>query len=68
MIIEENIFLKDYTSYKTGGSAKYFAMCCNNDDIMQALDFANSNKLDYEVIVTVTFFPFIIFYILLYYL
>ncbi|MDE7034036.1 MAG: UDP-N-acetylmuramate dehydrogenase [Mucispirillum sp.] len=50
MIIEENIFLKDYTSYKTGGSAKYFAMCCNNDDIMQALDFANSNKLDYEVI------------------
>lgn len=50
MIIEENIFLKDYTSYKTGGPAKYFAMCYNNDDVRQALDFAASNKLDYEVI------------------
>lgn len=50
MIIKENVFLKEYTSYKTGGRAKYFAMCYNNDDIRQALDFANSNKLDYEVI------------------
>ena len=50
MIIEENVLLKKYTSYKTGGRAKYFAMCYNNDDIRQALDFANSNKLDYEVI------------------
>lgn len=50
MIIEENVLLKEYTSYKTGGRAKYFAMCYNNDDIRQALDFANSNKLDYEVI------------------
>lgn len=50
MIIKENVFLKDYTSYKTGGLAKYFAECYNNDDVRQALDFANSNKLDYEVI------------------
>ena len=50
MILEENIYLKDYTSYKTGGMAKYFAMCYNNDDVRQALEFANSNKLDYEVI------------------
>lgn len=50
MIIKENVFLKDYTSYKTGGPAKYFAECYNNDDVRQALDFACSNKLDYEVI------------------
>ena len=48
MIIKENVFLKDYTSYKTGGPAKYFAECYNNDDVRQALDFACSNKLDYE--------------------
>lgn len=50
MIIEENVLLKEYTSYKTGGRAKYFAMCYNNDDVRQSLDFANNNKLDYEVI------------------
>ncbi len=50
MIIEKNVFLKEYTSYKTGGMAKYFAVCYNNDDVRQALDFAHSNNLDYEVI------------------
>ena len=50
MIIEKNVLLKNYTSYKTGGMAEYFVMCYNNDDVRQALDFAYSNKLDYEVI------------------
>lgn len=50
MQIEKKVLLKEYTSYKTGGRAEYFAMCYNNDDVRQALDFANSNKLDYEVI------------------
>lgn len=50
MKIEKNVSLKEYTSYKTGGSAKYFAMCYNNDDLKQALDFAHSSDLDYEII------------------
>ncbi|MDT3693537.1 MAG: UDP-N-acetylmuramate dehydrogenase [Mucispirillum sp.] len=50
MMIEENVLLKEYTSYKTGGRAKYFAMCYNNDDIRHALKYAYDNNLDYEVI------------------
>lgn len=50
MQIEENILLKDYTSYKTGGPAKYFAACYSTDDVRQALQYAYDNKLDYEVI------------------
>ncbi|MDY5051795.1 MAG: UDP-N-acetylmuramate dehydrogenase [Candidatus Mucispirillum faecigallinarum] len=50
MKIEENVLLKDYTSYKTGGPAKYFAMCYSTDDVRQALKYAYDNNLDYEVI------------------
>lgn len=50
MKIEENIKLSDYTSYKTGGPARYFAMCYNNDDIIQALEYAKDNRLDYEIV------------------
>lgn len=50
MKIEENILLNNYTSYKTGGAARYFAMCHNSEDITEALRYANGNNLEYEVI------------------
>lgn len=50
MVIENNIYLKDYTSYKTGGKALYFADCKSSQDVACALKFASDNKLKYEVI------------------
>ncbi len=50
MEIETNILLKDYTSYKTGGKAKYFAICYTDNDVKKALTFANTNNLNYEII------------------
>lgn len=50
MVIENNIYLKDYTSYKTGGKALYFADCKSSQDVASALKFACDNKLKYEVI------------------
>ncbi len=50
MVINKNVSLKDYTSYKTGGSALYFADCISSDDVYYALKFARDNNLSYEVI------------------
>lgn len=50
MKIEENVLLNKYSSYKTGGAARYFAMCYNNNDVMKSLKYANDNNIDYEVI------------------
>ena len=50
MVINKNVSLKDYTSYKTGGNALYFADCISSDDVYYALKFARDNNLSYEVI------------------
>ena len=50
MVISKNVSLKDYTSYKTGGNALYFADCISSDDVYYALKFARDNNLSYEVI------------------
>ncbi len=50
MEIKNNIYLKEYTSYKTGGKALYFADCKSSKDVASALNFASDNKLNYEVI------------------
>ena len=50
MVIKENILLKDYTSYKTGGNALFFADCISDGDVYNALKFACDNNLKYEVI------------------
>lgn len=50
MVINKNVSLKDYTSYKTGGNALYFADCISSDDAYYALKFARDNNLSYEVI------------------
>lgn len=50
MVINKNVSLKDYTSYKTGGNALYFADCISSDDVYYALKFACDNSLSYEVI------------------
>ncbi len=50
MIIERNVTLSSYTSYKTGGKALYFAKCYNSQDTAAALKFAVDNNMPYEII------------------
>jgi len=45
MKIQENILLKDFTTFKVGGRAKYFAVVKSIDDLKQAVGFAKRNQL-----------------------
>jgi UDP-N-acetylmuramate dehydrogenase len=44
-LFKENILLKDFTTYKIGGPAKYFFIAKIKEDIIKALKFAKQNKL-----------------------
>ena len=44
--IQKNILLSKYTSFKIGGAAKYFCVVENSDEIKEALEFAEKNKLN----------------------
>jgi UDP-N-acetylmuramate dehydrogenase len=43
--IKTGVELKDYTTYKIGGSAKYFFVAKNKEDLASALKIARKNKL-----------------------
>jgi UDP-N-acetylmuramate dehydrogenase len=43
--MEKNILLKDYTTFKIGGPAKYFFIAKNAEDLNESLAFAKKNKL-----------------------
>jgi len=43
--IKRNILLADYTTYKIGGSAKYFFIAKTKEDLMSAMGFAKRLKL-----------------------
>lgn len=49
-IIQENVSLKDYTSYKTGGLAKYFSKPVSTSELIWLIDYAKSNNIPYEII------------------
>ncbi|MCK4525597.1 MAG: UDP-N-acetylmuramate dehydrogenase, partial [Candidatus Andersenbacteria bacterium] len=44
--IQKNISLSKYTSFKIGGSARYFCVAENVDEIKESLEFTNKNKLN----------------------
>lgn len=44
-IFERNILLKDYTTYKIGGPAKYFFNAKNKEDLIRAIKIAKELKL-----------------------
>lgn len=50
MRIRENISLKNYTTFKVGGNAKYFCICKTVNDIKDALDFAKEKKIEYFIL------------------
>lgn len=45
MEIKENVLLRDFTTLKVGGKAKYFVSVRNEEEIKQALDFAQNKNL-----------------------
>ncbi|MBU1557983.1 UDP-N-acetylmuramate dehydrogenase [Patescibacteria group bacterium] len=45
MKIQKNISLKEYTTFKVGGEAKYFAVINGIEDLKQAVNFAKQNSL-----------------------
>ncbi|MCK9351821.1 MAG: UDP-N-acetylmuramate dehydrogenase [Candidatus Paceibacterota bacterium] len=47
---EENISLKDFTTFRTGGAARYFVRVKNVEDLKSALRFANKNKLPFFIL------------------
>ncbi len=48
--IQENIKLAPYTTYKIGGPAKYFVEAKNKQDVLRALEFAESKNLKYFIL------------------
>ena len=50
MIIKENIPLKDFTTFRIGGPANYFAIARNVDDVKEASKFAHDKVLQMFVL------------------
>ena len=45
MNISKNVKLAQYTTFKIGGSAKFFCIAKNEQDVIDAVDFAKKNNL-----------------------
>ena len=43
--VQKNISLKNYTTFKIGGLAKYFFVAKNKEDLILALKIAKENKI-----------------------
>lgn len=48
--VQENIFLKPYTTFKIGGEARYFYIAENVENIKQAVQIAKEFKMPYYII------------------
>ncbi len=48
--IQENILLKEYTTFNIGGNAKYFVEVKTVDELNEALQFAKDNKLQHFIL------------------
>lgn len=50
MKIQENISLKEYTTFKIGGPARFFCIVKNEDDLIEAINFSKKNKIVYFIL------------------
>lgn len=50
MNLQKDILLKDYSTFKIGGSAKYFCECENLNDIKDALKWARDKEKDFFIL------------------
>ncbi|GAB1536438.1 UDP-N-acetylmuramate dehydrogenase [Geovibrio sp. ADMFC3] len=49
MKIYENVSLKNYTSYRTGGTAKFFAVPSTTDELVNYLKWAEKNSVEHFI-------------------
>ncbi len=50
MNIQENISLKELTTFKVGGNARFFCIAKNEKELLEALDFAKKNKMRFFIL------------------
>lgn len=50
MVIEENISLKDFTTFRTGGEARYFCRVEKKEDLAEAISFAKENRIRFFIL------------------
>jgi UDP-N-acetylmuramate dehydrogenase len=50
MKIQENTSLKEYTTFKIGGPARFFCIVKNEDDLIDAIGFSKKKKVPYFVL------------------
>lgn len=50
MNIRENVIMAPYTTFKTGGPARYFCVVTSEDELVQAVTFAKERSLSILVI------------------
>ncbi|MEA3344486.1 MAG: FAD-binding protein, partial [Patescibacteria group bacterium] len=48
--IKKNISLKNYTSFKIGGPAKYFLIARNKEDLIEAIKFAKKEGIPFFIL------------------
>lgn len=50
MKIIENISLKEYTTFRIGGPARFFCVAKNEDEIIEAIGFSKKNKIPFFIL------------------
>ena len=50
MIITENQSLKEYTTFKIGGPARFFCVVANEDELIEAIGFSKKNKIPFFIL------------------
>ncbi len=50
MKITENQGLKELTTFKTGGNARYFCIVTNEDELIEAIGFSKKNKIPFFIL------------------
>lgn len=50
IVVKENIVLKEYTTFKIGGKARYFTTIQNLEDLRDALQFARDHDVSYVIL------------------
>lgn len=50
MKIQENISLKEYTTFRIGGPARFFCIVTNEDELIEAIGFSKKNKVPYFIL------------------
>ncbi|MCX6766088.1 MAG: UDP-N-acetylmuramate dehydrogenase [Candidatus Moranbacteria bacterium] len=48
--IKKNVLMKNYTTFRIGGPAKFFAEVKSKEELLEALKYAKDNKLDFFIL------------------